>query len=171
MTNNKWLIVALIVSVAVNFALAGFFIGRASNLDLHRTIMDPTLGFSRVLRQLKDERRAELRPLIRQHFREMRPSLGGIRQAQKELNQALTAEPFDAPVLAAALEQFRVHLSDSQAASHASLIDLVGALEPSERRLLVESMRRGMFDRRERRQAQSRRHSPSGSERRGEPRR
>ncbi|MCZ6644431.1 MAG: periplasmic heavy metal sensor [Gammaproteobacteria bacterium] len=165
MTHNKWLIVALVVSLAINFALAGFFIGRASNLDLHRTLMDPTLGFSRVLRQLPDERRAELRPLIRRHFRGMRPSLGGIRQAQSELNEALTADPFDAQRLAVALEQFREHLADNQMASHDSLVALVAALEPGERRLLVESMRRGMFDRRDRRQAPSRRPPPSGSPR------
>ena len=168
MTNNKWLIIALVFSLAVNFALAGFFIGRASNFDLHRTVMDPTLGFSRVLRQLPDERRSELRPLIRKHFREMRPSLGGIRQAQSDLNSALTAEPFDAPALAMALDQFREHLSDNQAASHGSLVELVAALKPGERHLLVQAMRRGMFDHRER---PARRPPPPGSHPPGEPRR
>ena len=165
MTHNKWLIVSLVGSLAVNFALAGFFIGRASNIDLHRTLMDPTLGFSRVLSQLPDERRAELRPLIRHHFRGMRPSLGGIRQAQSELNEALTANPYDAARLVAALEQFREHLAENQMASHDSLVALVTALEPGERQLLVESMRRGMFDRRDRRAGSPRRPPPSSSPR------
>lgn len=170
MTHNKWLIVSLVVSLAVNFALAGFFIGRASNLDLHRPLMDPTLGFSRVLRQLPDERRAELRPLIRRHFRGMRPSLGGIRKAQSELNEALTADPFDAPRLADALEQFREHLADNQTASHNSLVALVAALKPGERRVLVESMRRGMFDHRDHRQAPPRRPPPTAPPGLEEPR-
>ncbi len=158
MTGNRWLIVVLVLSLAINFALAGFFIGRASNIDLQRSVMDPTLGFSRILGQLSDERRSELRPLIRNHFRDMRPSLKGIRQAQIELNQTLTAEPFDARALAVALEQFREHLSSNQSVSNASLVALVTALEPGERRLLIESMHRGR-----RHQAPSRRPPPQRS--------
>ena len=170
MTANKWLVVALVVSVATNFALAGFFIGRASNLELHRTMMDPTLGFSRMLHQLPDGRRSELRPLIRTHFRGMRPSLGGIRRAQGELNAALVADPFDSATLAVALEAFRQHLSENQASSHASLVALVEALEPDERRMLVESMSRGMRDHRNRHQGSGGRPPPRGFPRQGPPR-
>lgn len=141
MRSNKWLILGLVLSVGINVALIGFLAGRASHPGPLRNL-DPTIGFMRILPNLPDQRRAELRPLLAEHFGAVRPSLRQMRQAQHELRRVIAADPFDPDQLAASLETLRRHLGTSQVASHGAFVRLVTALTPTERRLLIEILER-----------------------------
>lgn len=137
MRSNKWLILALVLSLGVNIALVGFMAGRASQ-GLQFRHVDPTVGFMRGFQELDEQRREELRPLLREHFRAVLPSLWQMRGAHRELHQAVLAEPFNAAALETVLADLRRHLGESQEVGHAALVRLATELSAEERRLLID---------------------------------
>lgn len=143
MRSNKWLIIGLVVSIGANIGLVGFLAGRATAIDLGPRGLNPMFGVARILPELSQARHDALQPLIREHMHRVRPSIRDIRNAQRALNAAILAEPFDRSALESALARFREHLAQSQVASHAAFVELVAALTPAERKLLVDAMRRG----------------------------
>ena len=140
MRSNKWLILGLVISVGINVAIAGFFVGRISHGG-HPPNLDPTIGFMRVLADLPEARRRELRPLAAERMRQVIPSLRAMRSAQRRLRELILAEPFDQTALEAALTAFRQHLSTSQVVSHRAFVQLITELSPAERRVLVDFIR------------------------------
>jgi uncharacterized membrane protein len=99
-------------------------------------------GFRHVLRALPEARRDQLSNDMRRQFRELAPSLSGMREAQRELRFALGAEPYEPQAVELALEGFRDHLLASQLASHRTFVAIAGTLTPEERRLLRDALER-----------------------------
>lgn len=141
MLSNKWLVAALIISLAANLALAGFVAGRLSGSG-PVPAFDPSLALFRMLRDLPEERREQLRPSLHEHFRSMRGDLRDLRRAQRRIDSALTAGQFDAEALSAALDDFRRALLDNQRDNHAMLVRVASTMSVEERVLLKESMTR-----------------------------
>jgi len=139
---NSWLIAGLVVSVGVNLMLGGFVVGRLSGPGPVPAALDPSVGMFRVLPRLPEQRREALRPQVRQHFRALRDELRRLRSAQHGINEALTAEPFAAEDLTAALARFRAALLASQEQNHALLVNVAGEMTAAERQLLREAMTR-----------------------------
>ena len=142
MLSHKGPTVALILSVAVNLALAGFIMGRTGLRGFAEMAPDPSLGAFRVLRELPESRRDALRPMMRDHFREVRPDLRRLRAAQEDIGRALAAEPYAPEALAEALSRFRDALLASQAHSHQALMALAAQMTPEERRRMLDAMDR-----------------------------
>ena len=142
MRSRKWLVFALIASVAVNLAMAGFVVGRLGAPWMAPMSLDPSMGLVRVVRELPEERREVLRAELREHFRTLHPRLREMRQAQRRINSALTREPFEPDELSAALAAFRATLLESQQHSQAALVQVVSQMTPEERLLLREAMSR-----------------------------
>ncbi len=141
MPRNKWLVLLLVLSLGANLAMAGFLAGRATGDRGGARLLDPNLRVTRaLLQQLPEERREALRPIVREQLRSIRPSVGGIREAQRDIESALVAEPFEAEELEKALSAFRAHLNRGQETSHAALVGLARSLSPEERRLLGKSL-------------------------------
>jgi uncharacterized membrane protein len=140
--SSKWLILVLIVSLGANIALVGFLAGRASTLHLNPGPLDPMLGFARILPELATARHEALRPLLREHMHNLRPSIREIRRAQRQIGSTMLADPFDRSAMETALAGFRQKLGDSQQASHQAFVSLLEHLTPAERRLLVDVLRR-----------------------------
>jgi uncharacterized membrane protein len=143
MRSNNLLVIALIISLAANLALAGFVAGRMSSAGPAPAAMDPYLGSLRAMHQLPEDRQAAMRPLLREHFRSLRPNVREMRRAQRRVNEALAREPFDPAALDEALTDFRTVLLQSQEHSHQALIQLAATLDPQERVVLREVMTRG----------------------------
>lgn len=140
MTSNRWLIIALVISVAVNIGMVGFFTGRASAGDFKPPRLDPTMNLSRLVAALPEGRRDELRDPIRAHFRMMRSNTRGVRDAQQQLSRQLSATTLDKQALQMSLDQFREALCESMAAGNQSLVDLAALMTPEERVLLVQNV-------------------------------
>ena len=147
---SKWLIAALAVSLILNLALVGFFVGRLSGPPAWtQARMDPSFGLARALRFLPEERRDalfgddEARDIRRSLSRSMR----GMRQHQRAIQAALTAEPFDPDALAAAFASFRQGMDEAQARNHGLFVRIAADLTPEERdqlrRALTRPMRNG----------------------------
>ena len=145
---RKWLIAGLLASLTLNLALVGFLIGTSSGPSMWRARgFDPSVGLARLVRFLPQERRDELLDDAKQ--REIRASLRDLRRAQRNLNKALAAEPFDRAAVEAALRQFRDQFADNQALSHAAFVAIAERLTPEERQRFVRSRQKGKKDRHE----------------------
>ena len=142
MTKLRWLAVLLALSVAVNLGLAGFAAGRMFSGAHGGPLQDPAWGLARALRGLPEERRAALRPMLRSQMRTLGPSFRHLRGAQRNLIESAAAEPFDRAALEGALARFRNELLASQERSHRAFVEVMAALNPQERKRVLESMRR-----------------------------
>lgn len=140
MKTKRALVIALVVSIALNLVAVGIFLGRQAGPrpEMHR--IDPVFGMRRLLGNLSEKRAEELAPLYRQYFSAMRPRFKEIRGTQEALRSAMLTEPLDEPGLRAALESFDAELSSSQRAIQDAFIALAAELSLSERQQLVESM-------------------------------
>ena len=143
MRTNKWLVGGLVVSLVVNLLLVGFVAGRMSGFGPPPGFgPDPTTGFFRLLGFLPDERRAAIAPELRKQMAALLPVLRKMRGDQREVFETLTAEPFDAAALEAALADLRANLTAAQVASHHSFVEMAKSLTPEERESLARAMRR-----------------------------
>lgn len=153
---SKWLVIALVVSVALNVVALGFGIGFATGSPHGDRSVDPTAGLTRLIRSLPEERRDELArtgtPAMSND--EVRRRIGAtireLRASQRAIGSALAKEPFDPDAAANALATFREHWAANQASSHHAFVEILGRLTPDERRRFLETMRPGK-DRRGRR--------------------
>ena len=132
MTNNRWLIITLALSIACNFALIGFFAGRSTGM-LAQPIADPMFTVRRLVHNMEGERRRALEPRFEEHFRGIQPNVRQMHDVQVRLNQAITAEPFVVADVTTALAGFRQELYSSMEAGHGSLVALLEEMTPAER--------------------------------------
>ncbi len=141
---GKWIILALVVSVALNLGLIGFLVG-AGTPPPHgaRGGFDPTAGLVRLWRFLPEQRRQELLGDNGGNWRrEFRRSWREMRHTQHDIHDALLAEPFELAKLEAALARFRDHRAIHESRGHAVFVDVASRLTAAERRRFVETMGR-----------------------------
>lgn len=142
MRSKTALVIALLVSIALNLVALGIFLGRtaAPKPEMHR--VDPVFGIRRLLRDLPEERARTLAPLYREYFAAMRPRFREIRDTQAALRGAMLKDPLDEAGLRAALQSFEVQLTGSQRASQDAFVALAAELTLAERQQLVQNMSR-----------------------------
>ena len=142
MKNKRTLIVALLVSIALNLVAVGIFLGRQAGPrpEMHR--VDPVFGMRRLLGDLPEQRAQELAPLYREYFAAMRPRFREIRSTQEALRGAMLTDPLDETELRNALQSFEDQLTRSQQATQDAFVALAAELTLSERQQLVENMGR-----------------------------
>lgn len=146
---SKWLIAALAVSLILNLVLVGFFVGHESDRPAWtQARTDPSFGLARALRFLPEERREAL--FGDEEAREIRRSLSrsmrGMRQHQRAIQAALTAEPFDPDALATAFAAFRHDMDEAQVRNHGLFVRIAAGLTPEERDKLRRALTRPMRD-------------------------
>lgn len=142
---RRWMVIALAVSLVANVALVGFLAGAASRPALwSRSLLDPAVGLTQLLRFLPDERRETVLRDALVDRRELRRRVGAsvrdMRRAQRTLHRALTAQPFDPDAVTDVLADFREHFAASQTGSHSAFVAVAERLTPEERRRFVRSV-------------------------------
>lgn len=137
---NRWLAIALIVSVAINLGFAGF---GAVRFFKYREFAERR-GWQiedQVARRLPDN----AAHAFRQAFEQSRK--GGNfshHQMRRDLAAALAADPYDHMRLAAVLDEHRRRLDQLQAGMQAGMLAAAEAMTPDQRREFAERMlRRG----------------------------
>ena len=144
---SKWLVAGLAVSLGLNLVLVGFFVGHVSDPPAWtQARMDPSFGLARALRFLPEERRDALfaDDEARDTRRSLTRSMRGMRQHQRAIQAALTAEPFDPDSLAKAFADFRQGMDEAQARNHGLFVRVAADLTPEEREQLRRSLTRPM---------------------------
>ena len=101
---------------------------------------------------LPEADRAALRGAYDRHRDDIRPKLGALWDARREVHDALRTEPFDATRAATALATLREREAAVATAVHALLVDLSSSVSPEGRAAIakVSTMRHGRGHRRER---------------------
>ena len=152
MTRQNALLVALLVSVAINLLIAGVVLGRLG--APHRE--PPPAAWA--ARELGPETRGLVRERMREQLPQVRPLRREMGEAQRAVRAAVTAEDFDPEALRAALARLREAGNRYEQFIHENLADLAASLSPQERGALVRAAleRRGGGDRGPRRPPPSR---------------
>ena len=136
---SRWWIIVLVISLGLNLALAGYIAGRFSPAadwaSLHR-------GLPHWAQTLPPERRDVLRPRLREYMRSMRGARRELRSTNQAVQAALTADPFEPQVLAAALQQLREQQAATMREGHTAFVATISELSARERRQLAEQMLR-----------------------------
>jgi Spy/CpxP family protein refolding chaperone len=76
---------------------------------------------------------------MRRHGDAFRAQRAQLREAQRAVHAALTAQPYDAQALAGALEGLRTSTTQSQKLMHDVLLELAGTLAPEQRHQLLRN--------------------------------
>lgn len=135
---NRWLAIALIVSVALNLGFAGF---GAARYFKYREFAE-SRGWQiedQVARRLPDNAAKAFRKAFEQSRK------GGDaphHQMRRDLSAALAAEPYDHDRLAAVLDDYRRHLDQMQSGLQAGMLAAADAMTPEQRREFAERMLR-----------------------------
>ena len=140
---TRVLVIALVVSAALNLGLIGFLVG-AGSLGPRLWAppgFSPVLNVERQMRFLPEERRQELAATVPSERRRVRAVLRDMRQAQGEIWEAVRAEPFERAALAAALERFRERFEAHQELAHATFVDIAAQLTAEERLRFADTVR------------------------------
>lgn len=138
---TKRLAIALAISVAANLFVAGFVIARAVyHMPHHHAGMHgPFLGPHGMLRDQRGPLADAIRGAMRRHAEQFRSQRAQLREAQRTVHAALTAQPYDAKALASALEGLRASTAQSQKLMHDVLLELAGTLAPEQRHELLRN--------------------------------
>jgi uncharacterized membrane protein len=151
----------LILSLATNLVVAGTVIARFSGTsDRPGRPFPPHARW--ITSGLSDEKRAELRPIIRGHEREVRGLRRDVGNTQREVRQLLMDDDFDEAQLTTALAALRSQSLSYQEASHRHMIDLSRHLTGNDRKHAMRVLARQAND--------PRRRSPGPRGRDGPPR-
>lgn len=133
MIERKWLITIVVISIALNLLLVGFYIGQQPLPGRTNLRIDPTMGLPRVLQGLPEDRRRALLQDVDVSRREIASRHRALQKVQIDIERALAMEPFDAESLANALENFRRRFDENQEDSHRLLVQLFEQMDPDER--------------------------------------
>jgi len=139
---NKWLIGGLATSLIVNLLLVGFVVGRMTPGMAMPMRPDPTMGIYRMIDFLPEARRDEIKGMLRNAGRSIRPQLRELRAVHRRIREAVMADPFVRADLENALSDLRERLGSTQVSAHQSFVDVVSQLTPEERAQLADAMRR-----------------------------
>lgn len=142
MTKNKWLTIALVLSLGANLLLVGFTLGSKFRGPPASMMMNPMFGLMRYADTLPEERRAELLKSMRS-FRPERAQFRQMRELQNNLRNEIRRDPLDPVALKAVLSALHNQMQTHQAASHDAFVQLMQSLTPAERAALDDQMQRG----------------------------
>ena len=134
MIERKWLVTIVVISVALNLLLVGFYIGQQPLPGRTNVSIDPTMGLPRVLQGLPEDRRRALLQDVDVSRREIASRHRALQKVQIDIERAMAMEPFEPDELAQALENFRRRFDENQEDSHRLLVQLFEQIDPEERR-------------------------------------
>ena len=141
MDRNKLILTVLVASVAVNLVFIGGIGYRTSNMrEFGPRPFPPNVGW--VVRDLSEERRMELEPLLEQSYSEIRPIRREMGQAQRRVNELMASDTFDAQALDQAFTALREANERYQSLSHQQTITLFNELSEEERQIAQEFVQR-----------------------------
>lgn len=143
----RWVLLALLASLAVNMAVLGLAAGRfwAHRHDAHGHFAKRDDGIRAIMRDLPEERREVVRALRQKQRTEIAPLREEVGRARQEVREVMAREPMDKAALAAALERVNAARAKLGESAAAGLVAIVEQLTPAERKALAkrEGRRKG----------------------------
>lgn len=141
MTRRNLLLIVLLISVGANLFFIGGISYRTLTMNQVRDArpLPPNLGW--LVRDLSEERRAELDDIIRSSAADVRPMRNEIFTAQRTVNELMSAEPFDADALRSAFAELRSASNRYQERTQSQIAAILERLTPEERFAAQEFVR------------------------------
>ena len=107
---RRWVGIVLLISLALNLLVVGFFVAHKLRPDKYRRISGP--GYTQIIPRrfffdVDRSRRGELVQAMRSHRKEFTGYRKQLRAAAKKVADALAAEPFDQAALDEALKGYQ----------------------------------------------------------------
>ena len=142
MTKKRILLIVLLFSISINLFFVGGIAYRVANFDGERfgRPLPPNVGW--VVRDLEESRRSELEPQLRESFEQINPIRREMMNAQRRVNELMSAQPFDANALNSAFTALREANMRYQALSHDQTSEILGLLSEEERQAALEFVQR-----------------------------
>jgi uncharacterized membrane protein len=136
----RWLKIALVVSLALNLAVAGLVAGAALKGRPDAGGRDGLWPYSRAL---PEPYRGDLMRALRDSRRDWIADREALGSTRAELAAALVAEPFDAAAVTALLARQRDRFTALADRGAALLVEQIARMSPEERRAYAEALERG----------------------------
>ena len=128
MNTNRWLVLALLVSLAINLLIAGVVIGR------HLDGGAPSrMHFEWLMQDLDDATRSKMRKNMHEQMKNTRPHRHDLRQAQRALHEAILTEPFEEDRVKAAMAEVRAASARLQQTMHDQMIQILSEMSAEDR--------------------------------------
>ena len=135
---KRWIVIALVISVAFNLFALGFIAARALHHRQSHENHGPFMGPRGLMREgFGPHARPMLDKVMERHGDELRKARGELKRSRREVRDALLAEPFDAPRLELALARLRAQTDGTQAHMHEALVELASSLPLEQRKHLA----------------------------------
>jgi uncharacterized membrane protein len=148
MNKSRIISISLVFSVALNLLFVGAVVGRFMHGAPPRPMSSHLGG---VLRDLDDEARDKIRPVLENQAETIRPLRREMRQAQKEFRKLLVEESFDEGALEESLSQLRHASEEYQSGMHHQMLLVLKDLEPEQRRRVARLLMRSRPEGKDRR--------------------
>ncbi|WP_439100745.1 periplasmic heavy metal sensor [Congregibacter sp.] len=143
MNKSNLIVIALLMSVAMNLLIAGVFIGKKRGGPGE----PPPMAW--MAEELSPDTRRKVRRQMREQFPEVRPLREEMRTAQRAVREAVAAETFDPRALASALKYSRDVAARYQALIHKNLLEISADLPKDQRVALARAaLHRGQKEKR-----------------------
>lgn len=141
----KWVKVVLVISLAMNLAVAGLVLGTFARGDglrdrVEHSIALRSLGLGPFSRALSPEDRDELRGRVTRDGVELREERRAVGRELRRIEQALRADPFDRAGVEAALARSRNLVVSLQEIGHTALLDQIETMSFEDRIALADSL-------------------------------
>jgi len=133
MTRRKLLLAFLLLSLGANLFLIGGISYRTLSMQQGRDgrPLPPNLGW--LVRDLSEERRAELDTILRTGSEQIEPLRQEIYRAQVLVNELMSAEPFDAEALEEAFAELRAVSNRYQEITQTQTVSILEQMTVEER--------------------------------------
>lgn len=134
---KRWLVIALVISAALNLFALGFVAARSMRPHDHGR-HGPFMGPRGMMREgVGPEARPLVDKVMAHHGEALRAERKELRQARRAVRDALLREPFDATQLERALAGLRARTDSSQQRMHEALVELARTLPREQRKHLA----------------------------------
>lgn len=158
-TRYRWI---LLLSLALNLALAGFLVLRPeSRGSVHMPGLPPPHVLGRVV---SDQGRAHLRDSFAQHRAEIRPALQRYAASKREIPTLLRQDPVDRTRLEQAFATLRAHETALAEVVQQMLVDFSTRLSLADRERIADLIDRHDQRRKDRRQEREARRKREGAD-------
>mgnify|MGYP000537692196 FL=1 len=142
MPKNKYIISGLLISLALNLLFIGAISYRYINPQNERTArpLPPNIGW--VVRDLDQQRRDELGPVMQQSAQVIAPVRREMLVALRRVNELISAQAFDMNALSDAFAELREANIRYQTLSHEQTTTILGELSEQERQVALDFVKR-----------------------------
>ncbi len=127
MAKRHWVALLLVVSLSLNLLVAGMAIAR---WQFGHDRPPPLIW---AFKDLDQDSRAALRPILREGLSETSVARGELRAVSEEIRHLIEAEPLDQAALASALEKLREVTGSYQAQMHSTALKVLPKLNAHQR--------------------------------------